>query len=424
MTFSYTDEQLNNLNRDYAVYSVNLEFAKRNGRTYVNSNLSESISPDDLEKTNTITTSDGQEFRVVATKSDTETGFDGLAVAPIVNGEPDYKNVAVIAAGTDPDSPVNKTMFGSRDFYSAIIARQTYLSPQYKVADQFVKEIMDDPRYEVSQLSGYSQGSYMLKVGAKYHIPTTTFNAWFKYGGLTLEEKAFIESNPSMFIDYRRKNDDVVVWNDFNHPEWYNTTTTNSMPSTIHWLDGSSHKIGDWEFDPVTGQVVDGKGGKPLISGVYRAYANSLRGMAHYKDLKSKWSSGGISSSEEIYLDAAQGSILSSSMATAARTGADEVSALAKKANQELQEIWSKIDFTSYTALAPYEVEALFASQGITQAQFIDTFQAETDQTVTKMNASAQAFEKLDKQLQEVIEKTVATDTQFAKEFRQWKEKM
>ena len=330
----------------------------------------------------------------------------------------------MIAAGTDPDSPVNKNFFISRDVNSAIIERQTYLSPQYKVADQFVKEIMDDPRYEVSQLSGYSQGSYMLKVGAKYHIPTTTFNAWFKYGSLSLKEKAFIESNPSMFIDYRRKNDDVVVWNDFNHPEWYNTTTTNSMPNTIHWLDGSSHKIADWEFDPVSGQVVDGKGGKPLISGVYRAYANSLRRMAHYKNLKSKWSTGGISSSEEIYLDAAQGSILSSSMATAARTGADEVSALAKKANQELQEIWSKIDFSSYTALAPYEVEAIFASQGITQAQFIDTFQAETTQTVTKINASAQAFEQLDKQLQNVIEKTVTTDTQFAKEFRQWKEKM
>ena len=420
MTFSYTDEQLNNLNRDYAVYSVNEEFSSRKKTKQV----VEKSNIDPKNETNTITTSDGQEFRVVATKSDPVTGFDGLAVAPIVNDKPDYKNVAVIAAGTDPDSPVNKTMFSSRDVNSAIIARQTYLSPQYKVADQFVKEIMDDPRYEVSQLSGYSQGSYMLKVGAKYHIPTTTFNAWFKYGALTLEEKAFIESNPSMFIDYRRKNDDVVVWNDFNHPEWYNTTTTNSMPSTIHWLDGSSHKIGDWEFDPVTGQVVDGKGGKPLISGVYRAYANSLRGMAHYKDLKSKWSSGGISSSEEIYLDAAQGSILSSSMAAAARTGADEVSALAKKANQELQEIWSKIDFTSYTALAPYEVEALFASQGITQAQFIDTFQAVTTQTVTKMNASAQAFENLDKQLQEVIEKTVATDKQLAKEFRQWKEKM
>ena len=80
MTFSYTDEQLNNLNRDYAVYSVNLEFAKLNGRTYVNSNLIENISPDDLEKTNTITTSDGQEFRVVANKSDPVSEFDAVSV--------------------------------------------------------------------------------------------------------------------------------------------------------------------------------------------------------------------------------------------------------------------------------------------------------------------------------------------------------
>lgn len=70
------------------------------------------------------------------------------------------------------------------------------------------------------------------------------------------------------------------------------------------------------------------------------------------------------------------------------------------------------------------KLKPFFASQGITQAQFIDTFQAETDQIVAKMNASAQEFENLDKQLQEVIEKTVATDTQFAKEFRQWKAEM
>ena len=69
-------EQLNNLNRDYAVYSVNLEFAKRDGRTYVNSNLIENISSDNLEKTKTITASDGQEFSVIATKSDPVTGFD------------------------------------------------------------------------------------------------------------------------------------------------------------------------------------------------------------------------------------------------------------------------------------------------------------------------------------------------------------
>ena len=51
------------------------------------------------------------------------------------------------------------------------------------------------------------------------------------------------------------------------------------------------------------------------------------------------------------------------------------------------------------------KLKAFFASQSITQAQFIDTFQAETDQIVAKMNASAQEFENLNKQLQEVIEK-------------------
>ena len=117
MNFHYTDEQLNNLNQDYAVYSVNEEFSSRKKTKQV----VEKSNIDPKNETNTITTLDGQEFRVVATKSDTETGFDGLAVAPIVNGKPDYKNVAVIAAGTDPESPTktdrSKTTFS---YYSVI----------------------------------------------------------------------------------------------------------------------------------------------------------------------------------------------------------------------------------------------------------------------------------------------------------------
>ena len=102
MTLNYTDKQLNNLNRDSGVYSVSPEFARRKHKMLV-------VNKPDSElasyETDTITTSYGQEFRVVAIKSDPKTGFDGLAVAPIVNDEPDYKNVAVIATETDPGSP-------------------------------------------------------------------------------------------------------------------------------------------------------------------------------------------------------------------------------------------------------------------------------------------------------------------------------
>ena len=282
---------------------------------------------------------------------------------------------------------------------------------------------MDNPKYEVSQLTGYSQGSYMLKIGAKYHIPTTTFNTWFLYSHFSEAEKEYIQNNPAMFADYRKRHDNVVVYNDGNIPELLNFK---SDLTRIYWVDykGDSHNIYDWVFDPVTGQVIDGKGGKPLTSGVFRAYANSLRGMSHYRELKGKWASNRISSSEEIYLDAAQGQILSSSMAAAARTGADEVATLAKVTKEEIEALWSKIDFGSYTALSADEVEAIFASQGVTRAQYVDAFEAEINHTDAQMSDSAAAFERLDSQLQAAIDQVLTTDAQLAKEFQQWKAEM
>ena len=81
MVFNYTDKQLNELNHGKNVYSVNAEYAERNNRPLVtetpNPNPNPNPSSSDFEETNTITTSDGQEFCVVATKSDAGTGFDG-----------------------------------------------------------------------------------------------------------------------------------------------------------------------------------------------------------------------------------------------------------------------------------------------------------------------------------------------------------
>ena len=80
MTFNYTDKQLNNLNRDTGVYSVNSEFARRKyKKLIVNKPDSELAS----YETNTIITPDGQEFRVIATKSDAGTGFDGTCFSYI-----------------------------------------------------------------------------------------------------------------------------------------------------------------------------------------------------------------------------------------------------------------------------------------------------------------------------------------------------
>ena len=111
MVFNYTDKQLNELNHGKNVYSVNVEYAERNNKPLVTEAPNPNPSSSDFEETNTITTSDGQEFRVVATKSDPKTGFDGLAVSPIVNGKADYESIAVIATGADPESPTKTNRF-------------------------------------------------------------------------------------------------------------------------------------------------------------------------------------------------------------------------------------------------------------------------------------------------------------------------
>ena len=63
MVFTYKDKQLNELNQGKNVYSSNPEYAKRKGYKIV------TPSPKNKGETNTII-SDGQEFRVVATKTD------------------------------------------------------------------------------------------------------------------------------------------------------------------------------------------------------------------------------------------------------------------------------------------------------------------------------------------------------------------
>lgn len=63
---------------------------------------------------------------VVSKEDHRESGFQGLAVAPIVNGKPDYTQITVAAAGTD--------IFKLNDLGSAINSR-TKTSDHFKPAE-------------------------------------------------------------------------------------------------------------------------------------------------------------------------------------------------------------------------------------------------------------------------------------------------
>lgn len=171
---------------------------------------------------------------------------------------------------------------------------------------------------------------------------------------------------------------------------------------------------------------MDKKGGKPVRVAVSEVSKTVVLQMSDFKGLKTKWqkSGGRLSSTEEIFLDAAQCHMLSQSMARVAELGAEESKVCQKATQLELEELWSKIDFSSYTALSYYEVVALFASQGVSYDQFVGNFQTDMDKKITQMENLANNFEELNSKIQQHIDTVLTTDKQLAGEFQEWQKLM
>lgn len=229
-----TEKELKDLNN--RVYQVEPD--------YKESEIKYTDKADNQLKSNerNIVKAGNQKFKVLSVK-DGDYGFQGMAVAPLVNGVADVSHVTVVAAGTYPDDGI--------DFKAALKGLSPNGSPQADVAVDYVGNLIDkNPDWTITQLSGYSQSAYILKAGAHFKIPTTVFSGWFQYRSLSKEEETFMKNNPHLFLNYRQKNDDVTKWNDFNS-SWGNSDDF----GTIVWIDGSSHKLDSWDFDEKTGQL-------------------------------------------------------------------------------------------------------------------------------------------------------------------------
>ncbi|HFH8007689.1 TPA: hypothetical protein ACGNBZ_001379 [Streptococcus agalactiae] len=176
MVFTYTEKELREFNIGDNVYSVNPDYAEKNHSTVITD------LPQKDNETNIITTEDRKKFKVLKTSPDDMSGYQGMAVAPIIKGNVDYNSVAVISAATDSSN--------YKDLIGAVSSAQPHQSStQLKSADKFLKDVQSHDKWTVTQLSGYSQSAYMLKLGAQYHIPTTVFNGWFRYSTLNEDEK-------------------------------------------------------------------------------------------------------------------------------------------------------------------------------------------------------------------------------------------
>ena len=260
-----TEEQLVDLNNK--VYGVDHNY-KKNGDLYQN-----------IDEGQTITVA-GKKFQVISTSNDEQLGssfyreplpnggyrdvpystndslgFSGMAVAPINKGVVDYGNVTVVAAATNPASPADL-----QGAVQSIVGNST----QYDVAERYLLTLMKaHPDWQINQLSGYSQSAYMLKIGAKYHIPVTVFHGWFNYNTLTKAERTYMNAHMAQYINYRAHEEEVGGKFVISHD-------AKNTAGSVYYIGGvTSHLLGSFKFDKngnIKFNIDDAKGEKKIAN--------------------------------------------------------------------------------------------------------------------------------------------------------------
>lgn len=354
-------------------------------------------------------TAGGVDYKVISTENG-RWGFQGMAVAPIINGKPDYNQVTVVAAGTDPNDKL--------DVLEALDGATNIGSLQEPVAEKFVEKITSEhPDWKITQLTGYSQSAYMLKVGAKYQIPTVTFNGWFQYGTLTSEEKIFMKNNANFFTNYRKKEDAVTWWNDFN------SSSFNSDDfGTVVWLAGKSHHLADWQFDK-TGMII--LPDNPETQSAIKAQKERLlqvklaKRMSRLTVIKRQLtaSGGGLSTNEKLYLDSEAARIIVQKLSSDFKIATEKLIAIYQKAIIEAQELWQNTLYESRSMgplLPEWEVRETLQMVGFTEQTIITNPCHIYQDKLTKIMTVASDFDRLTTEITAKISEIVQRDSELA----------
>ncbi|MFC3932548.1 hypothetical protein ACVR0S_03505 [Streptococcus dentapri] len=347
----------------------------------------------------------------MATKNDPNgTGFQGMAVAPVdENGNVDTSSVAIIAAGTESGNIT--------DMHGAAEETTQGLSPQYEAAEDFYDEVTSEG-YTVSQVSGYSQSAYMLKVGANHGVPATVFNGWFSYDSLTDAEKEYMYDHPEDYVNYRRKNDEVTKYNDAFHG------AAEEEHGTVVWVDGSSHDIADWKFGK-NGEVVDKNGNPVSVATLTKAYDQGLQKWKSttLNPLKESFKSGGYSDHEMIYMDYAQATAVAEVLSAVAQTGHEIIVGHRDQAVKDAEELYNSLKKRPWSVdkLSDDEIAAIYAEYGLDYEGIVGNIKEHFDAKVKTSQTVTEKFTKLSSTIKTQLQTMEEADSGLAKDIAGWK---
>ena len=175
-------------------------------------------------------TINGSKYQVVYTQDNSgNNGFQGLAVAPIKNGQPDYSHTTIAYAGTDASGELMND--GVIADGGGVVGGLNPKNSQFNSAESFYKNVSKIKGVKVTEITGHSLGGALAqKVAATHHVSAMTFSSADVSKQLNSKERQWLLiGGKQKVINIVHYNDVIAQW---TATQGYGTTLFSKSTST------------------------------------------------------------------------------------------------------------------------------------------------------------------------------------------------
>lgn len=392
--------------------------------------------------------------------SDDDKQLSAMAIAPIVNGQPDYNNVAVVYAGTTTLTETGKT-----GWWTAGGTVAGDLSGEYDEAKAFFEETQKkvaNNNGKITDVAGFSQsGGYMMKMaaeyGSKYGFSTTSFDDFGKdqFNTLTRDEQEWLKKNPEMLTRYQNSSWAGLSMRDSTYGNVIKVKTDFLTHGTLSkYFDGNMLNLdrlaGDGILAPnmtkeqveravknlvknstiPTPLSVDSPEASQLIKTLMEGYLNLYGAYApeefstqttNLSKLRAKLSEsgGGLSANEELYLDSEEARIYVEKAAADFQTATEAIVKVYQEGIDEAEELWQSAlseARSKGSLLEDWEIRDVLDMMNCTEKTIATEPSEKYQEKIDKINKMSENFTNLIAEIKAKIDEVVQQDSDLAQQ--------
>ncbi|OTN83937.1 hypothetical protein A5819_003487 [Enterococcus sp. 7E2_DIV0204] len=364
----------------------------------------------------------GKTYQILKIKTEPSNGMQAMAVAPLnSNGYPDTTQLTVAYAGTNFGGDWRDVVTDAQTV--GLSMKQMGWNPGQAVsAQEFADWIKLTYPDAVVTTTGHSLGEYLaLMIAAENEWRNVGFNGPDPYGILSPDAKEWVKNNPGMLTNYRNFAD--LIGNLMG-----NGTGAEIMIGYTKGSPGNpleAHALTLWKFDedgrlriPDTTYV--SMDGQQLEQNLMSKFVTSMY-LLKTLEAKLRASGGGLSGTEEIYLDATLARSIVTTASSLLKVAMSKVITHYQGEMDKTEELWNNFLTKARGAsseLSETEMESELSAVGFTKDRIVNRANEQYQQKIQEAKEVGETFDTFVSEINSKISAVVQQDQDLARQLQ------